>query len=120
MGFLNGLTIARPYHHVERGGGFKRFCNMFGPFYYSARSYDPYAQVLRRLGAGAPLTVLRFAPLARLCPVLGFHALYCVCARFMRRRVRFVEPVTTSLKGKTSRRPNFFVFRPIEVPKEPR
>jgi hypothetical protein len=36
----------------------------------------------RRLGAGAPLTILRFAPLARLHPVLGFHALYCVCARF--------------------------------------
>jgi hypothetical protein len=36
----------------------------------------------RRLGAGAPLTVLWFAPLVWLCPVLGFHAIYCVCARF--------------------------------------
>jgi hypothetical protein len=34
-------------------------------------------------------------------------------------RVHFVEPVTASLKGKTSRRPNFLVFQPIEVPKEP-
>jgi hypothetical protein len=35
-------------------------------------------------------------------------------------RVRFVDAETTSLKRETSRRPNFFVFRPIEVPKEPR
>jgi hypothetical protein len=54
----------------------------------------------------------------------------CVCARFSRfklhvfqvhlRRVHFVDAETTSLKGGTSRRPNFFVFRPIEVPKEPK
>jgi hypothetical protein len=37
----------------------------------------------RWLGACVPLTVLRFAPLAQLHPVLGFHALYCVCARFI-------------------------------------
>jgi hypothetical protein len=53
----------------------------------------------------------------------------CMCARFAHfklrvcqvhlRRVRFVDAETTSLKGGTSRRPNFFVFRPIEVPKEP-
>jgi hypothetical protein len=36
------------------------------------------------------------------------------------RRVRIVEPETVSLKRGTSRRPNFFIFRPIEVPKEPR
>jgi hypothetical protein len=36
------------------------------------------------------------------------------------RRVQIVEPETTSLKRETSRRPNFFIFRPIEVPKEPR
>jgi hypothetical protein len=35
-------------------------------------------------------------------------------------RVHFVDAETTSLKGETSRRPNFFVFRPIEVMKEPR
>jgi hypothetical protein len=34
--------------------------------------------------------------------------------------VRIVEPETTSFKRETSRRPNFFIFRPIEVPKEPR
>jgi hypothetical protein len=37
----------------------------------------------RRLGAGAPITILQFAPLARLRSVLGFYAIYCVCARFM-------------------------------------
>jgi hypothetical protein len=36
------------------------------------------------------------------------------------RRVGIVEPETTRLKRETSRRPNFFIFRPIEVPKEPR
>jgi hypothetical protein len=36
------------------------------------------------------------------------------------RRVRIVEPETTSLKRETSRRPNFFIFQPIEVSKEPR
>jgi len=35
-------------------------------------------------------------------------------------RVQFVDAETTSLKRETSRRPNFFIFRPIEVPKEPR
>jgi hypothetical protein len=35
-------------------------------------------------------------------------------------RVQFVDAETTSLKKETSKRPNFFVFRPIEVPKEPR
>jgi hypothetical protein len=34
----------------------------------------PYAQVPRQLGARGALTVLRFAPLARLHPVLGFYA----------------------------------------------
>jgi hypothetical protein len=38
---------------------------------------------VRRLGAGAPLTVLWFASLARLRPVVGFHAIYCMCARFI-------------------------------------
>jgi hypothetical protein len=44
-----------------------------------------YAQVLRRLGAGAPLTVLRFAPLVRLCPVLGF-ALKRACEPSLKRK----------------------------------
>jgi hypothetical protein len=36
------------------------------------------------------------------------------------RRVQFVDAETTSLKRETFKRPNFFVFRLIEVPKEPR
>jgi hypothetical protein len=72
----------------------------------------------RRLGAGAPITVLQFAPLARLRPVLGFHALNCVCARFMNKGA-FCRCRDNKLEGGTSRRPNFFVFRPIEVPKKP-
>jgi hypothetical protein len=54
------------------------------PFYHSARSYyDPYARGARRLGAGPPITILQFAPLVWLRPMLGFHAIYCVCARFI-------------------------------------
>jgi hypothetical protein len=34
----------------------------------------PYDPVPRRLGAGGALTVLRFAPLARLRPMLGYNA----------------------------------------------
>jgi hypothetical protein len=34
--------------------------------------------------------------------------------------VRIVEPEIASLKRETSRRPNFFIFQPIEVLKEPR
>jgi hypothetical protein len=74
----------------------------------------------RRLRAGAPLTILRFSPLAQLHLVMGFHAIYCVCARFIQEGCNFVDAETTSLKGETSWRPNFFVFRPIEVSKEPR
>jgi hypothetical protein len=33
-----------------------------------------YDQVPRQLGAGGALTVLRFAPLARFRPVLGYNA----------------------------------------------
>jgi hypothetical protein len=79
-----------------------------------------YAQVPRWLGAGAPLTVLRFAPLARLCPGARFIRFKMHVSQVHSRRVRIVEPETTSLKRETSRRPNFFIFRPIEVPKEPR
>ena len=53
-------------------------------------------------------------------PDAGFsHFILCVC-QVQLTRVQFVDAKTTSLKGETSRRPNFFVFRPIEVPKEPR
>jgi hypothetical protein len=34
--------------------------------------------------------------------------------------VRIVELETTSLKRETPRRPNFFIFQPIEVSKEPK
>jgi hypothetical protein len=74
---LNGLKTDPPC--VITSFGYKT-----KPFYYSVRScYDPYAQGARRLGAGASLTVPWFAPLARLRPVLGFYAIYCVCARFI-------------------------------------
>jgi hypothetical protein len=87
------------------------------PFYYSARScYDPYARGARWLGAGAPITILQFAPLAWLHLVLGFHAIYCVCARFISTRVHFGEPEPASLKEENGRRPIFLIFWPIEVP----
>jgi hypothetical protein len=82
-------------------------------------SYAPYAQVPRRLGAGVPLTMLRFAPLARLRQVLGFLHLNERVSQVCSRRVQIVEPEIVSLKRETSMRPNFFIFRSIEVPKEP-
>jgi hypothetical protein len=45
----------------------------------------------RRLGAGAPITVLQFAPLAQLRLVPGFYTLNGMCARFMKQGVRFVD-----------------------------
>jgi hypothetical protein len=53
----------------------------------------------RWLGAGAPITVLQFASLAWLRSMLGFHVLNCMCARFMKQGVRFVDAKITSLKG---------------------
>jgi hypothetical protein len=61
-------------HHMPVNWSALRFGNGLTTLLPSARSYAPHAQVPRRLGAGAPLTVLRFAPLARLRPVLGFCA----------------------------------------------
>ena len=53
-------------------------------------------------------------------PGAGFsHFILCVCQVHLK-RLQFVDAETTSLKGKTSKRPNFFIFRPIEVPKESR
>jgi hypothetical protein len=92
----------------------------------------------------SPFELKRVVMFRPICPgaeaVRGWRALNrpMVCtvgmvapgARFLRlkervsqvhaRRVRIVELETTSLKRETSRRPNFFIFRPIEVPKEPR
>jgi hypothetical protein len=53
-------------------------------------------------------------------PGAGFLRLNERVSQVCLRRVRIVEPETTSLKRETSRRPNFFIFRSIEVPKEPR
>ena len=53
-------------------------------------------------------------------PGAGFLRLKERVSQVHSRRVRIVEPETTSLKRETSKRPNFFIFRPIEVPKEPK
>jgi hypothetical protein len=62
-------------------GGFKRL--RFSPFANAQGHMTSTCPGARQLGAGAPITVLQFAPLARLHPVLGFHAIYCMCARFI-------------------------------------
>jgi hypothetical protein len=97
-----GWYNPRFFHlHMPRyrstGGGYTR-CNQLTTYLPSVRSYAPYAQVPRRLGAGGALTVLRFAPLVRLHPVPGFYVLNGVCAGFKHTRVHFGEPETTSLK----------------------
>jgi hypothetical protein len=66
---------ARDLEHAE---GVTRFGNGLTTFCPYEWSHDPYAQVPRQLGAGVPLIILRFAPLAWLHPVLGFHALKCM------------------------------------------
>ena len=53
-------------------------------------------------------------------PGAGFLRLNERVRRVQWRRVRIVELETTILKRETSRRLNFFIFRPIELPKEPR
>jgi hypothetical protein len=53
-------------------------------------------------------------------PGAGFSRFILRVCQVHLRRVQFVDAEITSLKRETSRRPNFFIFRPIEVPKEPR
>ena len=53
-------------------------------------------------------------------PGAGFLCLKERVSQVHEKGVRIVDPETTSLKRETSRRPKFFIFRPIEVPKEPR
>jgi hypothetical protein len=77
----------------------------------------PGAEVVRgwrRLSRPTVCTIGAVAPSA------GFLRLKERVSQVCERGVRIVEPETTSLKRETSRRPNFFIFRPIEVPKEPR
>ena len=56
----------------------------------------------------------------RLCACVGFSHYLLHVSQVQTTRVQFVDAKTTSLKGETSGRPNFFVFRLIEAPKEPR
>jgi hypothetical protein len=93
--------------------------NELTTFLPSLWSYAPYAQVPRRLGAGA-LNRSTVCTVGAVAPGAGFLRLNERVSQVHSRRVRIVEPETTSLKRETSRRPNFFIFRPIEVPKEPR
>jgi hypothetical protein len=84
-------------HNQEHGGSWNGF-NSLALFLIERGHMTLTCPSARRLGAGAPITILQFAPLAWLRPVLGFHALNCVCARFMTTRVHFVDVETTSLK----------------------
>jgi hypothetical protein len=87
------------FGYTERcTGGFKRFWQL--ALFTNAQGHmTSTCPGVRRLGVGAPITVLQFAPLARLRSVLGFHAIYYVCARFISEGVRFVDAETASLKG---------------------
>jgi hypothetical protein len=68
-----------------------------------------------RLGAGAPITVLQFAPFCGCARVLGLSMRFGACSWFKHIEVRFGEPETTSLKEENGRRPIFFIFWPNEV-----
>ena len=87
-----------PYDpNIMVGVRFERFQTV-SPFCHRARSYDPICPRAWWLGAGGALTVLRFAPLARLCLVPGFNACFGACSWFMHIEVHFGEPVSESLK----------------------
>jgi hypothetical protein len=95
------------------------FLKRFSTFSFCARSYDHMPECLtvrgwRRLNRPMVCTVGAVAPGA------GFSHFKMRVSQVHFTRVQFVDAETTRVKGKTSRRPNFFVFRPIEVPKEPR
>jgi hypothetical protein len=53
-------------------------------------------------------------------PGAGFSRFKMHVCQVHLRRVQFVDAEITSLKREIFRRPNFFVFRPIEVSKEPK
>jgi hypothetical protein len=74
------LTIARGFYGWH---GFKTV----NPFFL-ARGRMTICPSARRLGAGGALTVLQFAPLARLRPVPGLNAHFGACSRFMHTEVR--------------------------------
>jgi hypothetical protein len=81
---IHGSIICNvTFGYSERCAG--QFSNglVVSPFHKCARSYDLHVLGARWLGAGAPLTILQFALLVRLCLVLGFHAIYSVCSRFI-------------------------------------
>ena len=59
-------------------------------------------------------------PIGPVAPSAGFSRFKLRVSQVQSTRVRFVDAETTSLKRETSRRPNFFIFQPIEVSKEPR
>ena len=54
----------------------------------------------RRLGAGGALTVLRFAPLARLRPVLDYNACLERVPGSCVQRVQIVEPEIAKKEGR--------------------
>jgi hypothetical protein len=70
----------------------------------------------RRLGAGGTLNHSMVCTIGVVAPGARFLFLNKRVCQVHTRWVRSIEPVTTSLKEKTSRRHNFFFFRPIEVP----
>jgi hypothetical protein len=63
---------------TERAG---KLCLKLSPFIFARGHMTHMCPRVWRLGAGAPITVLQFAPLARLRSVPGFYALNGVCAR---------------------------------------
>jgi hypothetical protein len=93
-------------------GGLTTFINARGHM-----AIRPGAEAVRGWRALNRPTVCTVGAVA---PGAGFIRLKMRVSQVHSRGVRIVEPETTSLKRETSRRPNFFIFRPIEVPKEPR
>jgi hypothetical protein len=91
--------------------------NHFVPKHAVLCTIRPGAEAVRGWRALNRSTVCTVGAVA---PGAGFLRLNERVSQVQGRGVRIVEPETASLKRETSRRPNFFIFRPIEVPKEPR
>jgi hypothetical protein len=78
--YMHGVwNMARGFYYFHMPTSWGRgevtwLCNQLTTYLPEPRSYAPYAQVPRRLRAGTPLTILWFAPLVQLHPVLGFCA----------------------------------------------
>jgi len=108
----NGLTVGRKCTVVEVLKQFNHFC---------AQPEDVWAcdLVPRRLGAGGALTVLRFGPVRGCVRVLVFP-LKWACVPGLENKGAKCRTRDNIVEGENFKEAIFFIFRPFQVPSEPR